>query len=203
MPVDDERSIQTNSELDQHFLSNPAKLALLVEAAAIQPSDHVVEVGAGIGTVAEHIPVCQSLTVIEYDGNLIPHLRTRVPHAEVIQGDALRILPTVRCDVLLSNLPSRLVPTLVTLLPTLDFRVAVITVPSIDTLAPLEGVFELEAVTLVEPHDFWPAQSVRAEVVRVKRRGQAEAITETDCNLSRRSSAAVDAGTHPGAPRSW
>lgn len=33
MPVDDERSIQTNSELDQHFLSNPVKLALVVEAA--------------------------------------------------------------------------------------------------------------------------------------------------------------------------
>jgi 16S rRNA A1518/A1519 N6-dimethyltransferase RsmA/KsgA/DIM1 with predicted DNA glycosylase/AP lyase activity len=65
VPVDDERSIQTNSELDQHFLSNPVKLALLVETAGIQPTDHVVEVGAGIGTVAEHIPVRERLTTIE------------------------------------------------------------------------------------------------------------------------------------------
>lgn len=169
MPVDDERSIQTNSELDQHFLSNPVKLALVVEAAEIQLNDHVVEVGAGIGTVAEHIPVCERLTVIEYDVNLIPHLRKRVPHAQVIQGDALRILPTVRCDVLLSNLPWRLTPALVGLLPSLNFRVALVTVSSIDELTPLKGVFALDAVTILESNDFRPPQSARAEVVRVER----------------------------------
>ncbi|HEY6424384.1 MAG TPA: rRNA adenine N-6-methyltransferase family protein [Pseudonocardiaceae bacterium] len=196
MPVDDELSIQTNSELDQHFLSNPVKLALLIEAAAIQPNDHVVEVGAGIGTVAEHVPVCQSLTVIEYDVNLIPHLRKRVPHAHVIQGDALRILPTVRCDVLLSNLPSMLIPAVVGLLPRLDFRAAVITAPSIDGLAPLEDVFELEAVTMLESHDFRPPQSASAEVVRVKRRELRGDTAETDSNFSKRSFPTVDAGTH-------
>lgn len=170
MPVDDERSIQTNSELDQYFLSNPVKLALVVEAAGIQPTDHVVEVGAGIGTVAEHIPVCERLTVIEYDGNLIPHLRKRVPRAHVIQGDALFILPTVRCDVLLSNLPWRLTPTLVEVLPTLDFRVALVTVSSIDKLASLNGsFFMLEAVTVLEPDDFRPRQMASATVVKITR----------------------------------
>jgi 16S rRNA A1518/A1519 N6-dimethyltransferase RsmA/KsgA/DIM1 with predicted DNA glycosylase/AP lyase activity len=166
---DDELSIQTNSELDQHFLSNPVKLALLIEAAAIQPSDHVVEVGAGIGTVAEHVPVCQSLTVIEYDVNLIPHLRKRIPHAHVIQGDALRILPTVRCDVLLSNLPSRLTPWLAELLPSLDFRVALVTVSSVDNLVQLESSFMLETVMVLEPDDFRPRQTTRAVIVRVTR----------------------------------
>lgn len=169
MPVDDERNIQINAKLDQHFLSNPVKLALLIEAAEIQPTDFVVEVGAGIGTVAEHIPACERLTVIEYDGNLIPHLQQRVPRAHVIQGDALCILPTVQSDVLLSNLPSRLTPTLVGLLPSLNFRVAIVTVPSIDKLASLEGSFMLEAVTVLEPHDFWPQQTGRVTVVRITR----------------------------------
>lgn len=172
MPVNDERSVQTNSELDQHFLSDPIKLALVVKAAGIQPNDHVVEVGAGIGTVAEHIPACERLTVIEYDSNLISHLRKRVPRAHVIQGDAIRILPTVRCDVLLSNLPSRLTPTLVGLLPSLNFRVALVTAPSIDKLAPLEDVFALDAVATLESDDFRPPQSARAEVIRVKRPGR-------------------------------
>jgi 16S rRNA A1518/A1519 N6-dimethyltransferase RsmA/KsgA/DIM1 with predicted DNA glycosylase/AP lyase activity len=174
VPVDDERSIQTNSELDQHFLSNPVKLALLVEGARIQPTDHVVEVGAGIGTVAEHIPVCERLTAIEYDGNLISHLQKRVPRAHVIQGDALRILPTMRCDVLLSNLPWRLTPSLVGLLPSLDFRVALVTVSSIDKLVSLQGAFMLESVTVLEPDDFWPQQGGRAVVVRITR-GQVSA----------------------------
>jgi 16S rRNA (adenine1518-N6/adenine1519-N6)-dimethyltransferase len=169
VPVDDERSIQTNSELDQHFLSNPIKLALFIKAADIQPTDHVVEVGAGIGTVAEHIPACEYLTVIEYDGNLISHLRKKVPHARVIQGDAFRILPTVRCDVLLSNLPSRLTSTLVELLPSLKFRVALVTVPSIDKLVSLKASFMLESVTVLEPDDFWPQQAAKAAVVRITR----------------------------------
>jgi 16S rRNA A1518/A1519 N6-dimethyltransferase RsmA/KsgA/DIM1 with predicted DNA glycosylase/AP lyase activity len=169
VPVDDERSIQTNSELDQHFLSNPVKLALVIEAAGIQPTDYVVEAGAGIGTVAEHIPVCEHLTVIEYDGNLISHLQKRVAHAEVMQGDALRILPTVRCDVLLSNLPSRLTSALVGLLPQLHFRAAIVTVSSIDNLISLEGTFILDAVTVLEPHDFWPRQTGMATVVRIAR----------------------------------
>ena len=135
MPVDDELNIETNPDLDQHFLSNPAKLALVIEAAGIRPTDRVVEVGAGIGTVAEQVPSCQSLTVIEYDAKLTPNLRRRVPHARVIQGDALTMLPTVRCDVLLSNLPAKLTATLAELLPRLEFRVALITVASIDELS--------------------------------------------------------------------
>lgn len=171
MTDNDGLNIATNPDLDQHFLSNPAKLSLLVKAAGIQRGDHVVEAGAGVGTIAEHLPLCQSLTVIEYDTNLIPQLRKRVPYARIVQGDALTILPTLCCDVLLSNLPSKLTPAVVRMLPTLDFRVAVMVVSSIDELAPLDGVFVLEAVVIVEPHDFRPPQSVRAEVVRVTRAG--------------------------------
>jgi 16S rRNA (adenine1518-N6/adenine1519-N6)-dimethyltransferase len=169
VPVDDEPSIETDSELDQRFLSNPVKLTLLIEAAGIQPTDHVVEVGAGIGTVAECVPSCQNLTVIEYDINLIPHLRKRVPRAEIIQGDALSILPAVRCDVLVSNLPSKLTADLVDLLGRLDFRLAVMTVSSIDELAALEGIFVRERVAVLEPDDFRPRQSARAEIVRITR----------------------------------
>jgi 16S rRNA A1518/A1519 N6-dimethyltransferase RsmA/KsgA/DIM1 with predicted DNA glycosylase/AP lyase activity len=169
VPIDDELSIQTNSELDQHFLSAPAKLASIIKSAEIQLADHVVEIGGGVGTVAEHVPVCQSLTVIEYDVNLIPHLRKRVPHARVIQDDALQILPTLRCDVLLSNLPSKLTSTLIELLPSLEFRVALVTVSSIDKLVSLEGSFMFETVSVLEPDDFWPRQAERAMVVRITR----------------------------------
>ncbi len=169
MPVDDELSIQTNSELDQHFLSNLVKIVSVVQSAGIQLTDHVVEAGAGIGTVAEHVPACQSLTAIEYDSNLVPHLRKRVPRARVIQGDALQILPALRFDVLLSNLPSRLTPMLVELLPSLDLRVALAAVSSIDDLVSLANSFMLEIVRVLEPDDFWPRQAARAVVVRITR----------------------------------
>lgn len=169
MPVDDEFGIATDPELDQHFLVDPGKRRLLVAAADIRPTDHVVEAGAGIGTVAEYVPSCQSLTVIEYDADLTPHLRRRVPHAQVIRGDALAILPATRCDVLLSNLPSGLTPAVVRLLPTLDCRVALITAPSLEDLTSLHGAFVLEPVVVLDPDDFRPRQKRPVEVVRVRR----------------------------------
>lgn len=169
MPVDDELDRETNPDLDQHFLSNSAKLALLVEAAGVRPTDHVVEVGAGIGTVAELVPACRSLTLVEYDAGLTPHLRRRVPHARVIEGDALAVLPGLRCDLLLSNLPSRLTPAVVSLLSTLDFRVALATVPSIEALASLQRSFVLQPVTELEPDDFRPRQEAAAEIVKIWR----------------------------------
>ena len=87
----DRFNIPTDPDLDQHFLTNPTKLQLFIESAAIRPTDDVVQAGAGIGTVAEHVPTCHSLTTIEYDGNLTPYLRQRVPHALVLQGDALAL----------------------------------------------------------------------------------------------------------------
>lgn len=165
--ADDRCDIPTDPTLDQHFLTNPAKLELFIEAAAIQPTDDVVEVGAGIGTVAEHVPTCRSLTAVEYDGTLTPYLRQRVPQARVLQGDALALLPGLRCDVLLSNLPSSLTPALAELLSTLDFRVLVVTVPTIKQLEPLREAFTLELVTVLVEDDFQPRQAVKAEVVKV------------------------------------
>lgn len=124
-------------------------------------------VGAAIGTVAERIPACQSLTVLEYDAGLVPHLRKRLPRVQVIQGDALAVLPTLCFDVLVSNLPSKWTPALVALLPRLDFRVALVTVSSIDSVALWRKLSRLEAIAILEPDDFRPRQPARAEVIKV------------------------------------
>ncbi len=169
-PVGHRFNIPTDSELDQHFLINPARLKLLTESAAIRSTDDVVEVGAGIGTVAEHVTTCRSLTTIEYDGNLIPYLRQRVPHALVLQGDALALLTRLPCDVLLSNLPSSLTPALAELLPTLGFRVAVVTVPTIKQMERLHEAFTLKLVTVLHEDDFQPRQAMTVEVVKFLRK---------------------------------
>ena len=166
----DRFNIPTDPDLDQHFLTNPTKLQLLIKSAAIRPTDDVVEAGAGIGTVAEHVPTCRSLTTIEYDGNLTPYLRQRVPHALVLQGDALALLPRLRCDVLLSNLPSSLTPALVELLPTLGFRIAVVTVPTIKQVERLDNAFTLKLVTVLDEDDFQPRQARKVETVNLLRK---------------------------------
>jgi hypothetical protein len=41
VPLDDELNIKTNPYLNQQFLGKSAKLTLFIEAADIQPADHV------------------------------------------------------------------------------------------------------------------------------------------------------------------
>jgi hypothetical protein len=66
-------------EFDQHFLVDSDKLNRIVAAAEITPTDRVLEIGAGLGTVARELPPCARLTLIELDSRLIEPLRAAVP----------------------------------------------------------------------------------------------------------------------------
>src|SRR5262245_58753091 len=94
---------------EQYFLTATDKLQILIDAAAIRPTDAVVELGAGVGTVARVLPQATRLTVIELDERLIPWLRRNVPHATVLNTDGVELLraDALPVDVLLSNLPTQ------------------------------------------------------------------------------------------------
>lgn len=154
----------------QHFLNNPGKLEILIGSAGIRPTDDVVEVGAGTGTVARHVPACRSLTVIEYDSTLIPRLRRSVPHARVIQGDAFVLLPRVRCHVLLSSLPARLTEPLLRLLPSLRFRTAMVVTAHGAQLHVLREHFTVDVVAALAADDFRPSQEGWSVLLRLDRR---------------------------------
>jgi 16S rRNA (adenine1518-N6/adenine1519-N6)-dimethyltransferase len=82
--------------LGQHFLRHPGALRRIVAAAALQPTDTVVEVGAGTGILTVALaPEAGKVLAVEVDGHLIPRLKERLAeHAatnvEVIQEDILR-----------------------------------------------------------------------------------------------------------------
>ena len=67
MEIDREIAAHADPLFAQHFLISAEKLAMLVAAANIRPTDGVLEVGAGIGTVARALPKSRSLTVVELD----------------------------------------------------------------------------------------------------------------------------------------
>ena len=68
-------------------------------AAAPQPGEHVVHVGAGVGyytaILAELVGATGRVTAIEFDGELAArttaHL-VQTPHASVVHGDGTRIV---------------------------------------------------------------------------------------------------------------
>lgn len=162
-----EMAAYADPQLEQHFLVSAEKLAKLIAAAGIRPTDDVVEVGAGIGTVARELPQCGKLTVVEFDERLIKFLKQNVPHAEVLQGDALDIVQAIPVDVLIGNLPNAVTERLLTLLPSLSFRTAVLAVGESTDLDRLGCGYSWSEITRITGDDFLPPQGSVSRIVRV------------------------------------
>lgn len=87
--------------LGQHFLKDRTVSPRIAEAADIQPSDCIIEIGPGEGVLTEELahrldPGTGKLVAIELDNNLIPALRARFaayPHVSVIHADVLDVAP--------------------------------------------------------------------------------------------------------------
>lgn len=167
MPTDREIAANADPNLQQHFLVSPEKLSKLILAAGIRPADDVLEVGAGIGTVARELPRSRSLTLVEFDDRLIGFLRQNVPHANVVQGDALEIIRLMSFDVLIGNLPNRVTESLIELLPDLTFRIAILAVGESTDLDRLGPDFSWSEVTRITGDDFLPPQPSVSRIVRV------------------------------------
>ena len=166
-PGDREIAAQADPALGQHFLVSAEKLSDLVSAAGIRATDDVLEVGAGIGTVARELPRSRSLTVVEFDGRLLASLEQNVPHARVIHGDALELISTISFDVLIGNLPHAVSESLIGILPGLSFRTAVLSVGESLDLDRLGRGFSWSEVTRATGSDFLPPQTAVSRIVRI------------------------------------
>ncbi len=80
--------------LGQNFLVDEDALAKIIEAAELQPSDTVLEVGPGLGVLTgELAPRVGKLIAVEKDRNIIPILKKhmkRFGNVEIYQEDILR-----------------------------------------------------------------------------------------------------------------
>lgn len=154
-------AVTPDAAMDQHFLVAADKLAAIVDAAGVRPDDRVLELGAGVGTVAAALPPHASLTLVDADPMLAAVLERRFPDADVRSDDALRV--TDPCDVLLVNLPGFLTERLLEGLSGRRFRTAVLALPTDVELAGAQKVGSLE------PGDFRPAADASAVLWRVAR----------------------------------
>lgn len=167
MVDNDELDMHSDPAFEQYFLVSEEKIRLIMRAAGIRPNDRVIEVGAGAGTVARHVPKCRQLTAVELDDRLIELLRRNVPNAEILRGDALIEVQRLPIDVLISNLPNMVTESLIAILPRLAFRVAVLAVGEESDIAQLTPEFEVTEVTTIHGRDFRPPQPTISRIVRV------------------------------------
>jgi len=152
--------------MEQHFLVSPEALEVLVRHAGIRPTDRVVELGAGSGTVAAALPPC-ALTLVELDAELAENLRRRFPEARVVQGDALEALDGLHFEVLLSNLPHALTKPLLKRLREKRFQRALVAMHEDENLEALENGLRLEPLRVLHERDFSPPQPFKSKLVRV------------------------------------
>ncbi len=79
----------------QHFLHESFVIDKIVQAIAPKKTDHMIEIGPGLGALTEQLlPCLKSLTVIELDKDLIPLLKekcTALGELIVHQGNVLKI----------------------------------------------------------------------------------------------------------------
>lgn len=88
----DELGVTPSKSLGQNFLHDQNLAEWIVTQLDLQPHDHLVEIGPGLGALTEYaVPRCASMTLIEKDGRLAGFLRERFTGGtvEVLHQDAL------------------------------------------------------------------------------------------------------------------
>lgn len=155
---------------EQFFLRNHAKINAMILAANIRDDDRVIEVGAGIGSVARHVPCVRSLDLVELDPRLCAVIRRKFAdrgEARVHCTDAIAFLRSHPVDVLLSNLPRVLTHDVLDVLQGKSFRIAVVSVKRGDDLAKWRRSLAISTIEEISGDDFIPPQPFVSAVVRV------------------------------------
>ncbi len=90
--------LRADKRLGQNFLQDPHALEAIAAAAEIQPSDTVLEIGPGLGSLTRYLAVsAREVVAVELDPDLIPPLEAVLqpyPNVRVVQGDILKMSPS-------------------------------------------------------------------------------------------------------------
>jgi 16S rRNA (adenine1518-N6/adenine1519-N6)-dimethyltransferase len=90
--------LRAHKGLGQNFLQDPLALEGIISAAGIQPTDTVLEIGPGLGSLTRYLAVsAKEVLAVELDQNLISPLKAVLSpyqNVQIIQGDILELSPT-------------------------------------------------------------------------------------------------------------
>ena len=89
--------LRADKKLGQNFLQDPFALEAITAAAGIQPTDTVLEIGPGLGSLTRYLAVsAREVIAVELDADLIPPLQAVTKPYEnihIIHGDILKLSP--------------------------------------------------------------------------------------------------------------
>jgi 16S rRNA (adenine1518-N6/adenine1519-N6)-dimethyltransferase len=185
--------------LGQNFVADANTVRRIARLAAVGPGDHVVEIGAGLGSLTLALAETGAdVTAVEVDRGLVPVLRSIVDASDVrvVEGDALTLdwgaLLGADRWVLVANLPYNVAtPVVVTLLesvPAVERMLVMVQAEVASRLAagpasPAYGAVSAQVaywasakvVGKVGPNVFVPRPRVESALVAIVRRAPAPA----------------------------
>lgn len=185
--------LRPRRSLSQNFLTDPAALDAIVEAAELAPGDRVVEIGPGLGVLTRRLLAAgASVLAVELDARLAAWLRRElagVPGFDLVEADALDLDPA-GCFPgagfkLVANIPYHITspllhaflegdrpPDLCVLLVQLEVAERVAAAPGGMSYLSVfvQNVAYAEVVARVPAAAFEPAPKVDSAVLRLRRR---------------------------------
>lgn len=185
--------LRPRKSLSQNFLTDPAALDAIVEAAELRAGDRVVEVGPGLGVLTRRLLAAgASVLAVELDPRLAEYLRRElagVERFELIEADALTIhqrdaFPGETFK-LVANIPYHITspllhaflegerpPELTVLLVQLEVAERVAAPPGQMSYLSVfaQNVAEAEVLARVPAEAFEPAPAVDSAILRLRRR---------------------------------
>jgi len=184
--------------LGQHFLHDPHAVRTILDAAELEPTDCVLEIGPGRGVLTENlVESVERLVAVELDRTLGPRMQERFGHLPgwmLVQGDFLKtdlnaLFPEASLDhpiKILGNLPySITAPIFEKILAWPGWITGVFLIqrevgnrmrsqPGSKTFGVLSLAVQLfaevEAIAKVKPGAFTPPPRVMSMVIRLRRR---------------------------------
>ncbi|TVQ51341.1 MAG: ribosomal RNA small subunit methyltransferase A, partial [Phycisphaerales bacterium] len=194
-----ERGLRPKHRLGQNFLHDQNQLRKLLDAAALEPGEVVLEVGPGTGTLTEALVERGAVVIAcELDGDLASLIEERLgDRITLIRGDCLGSSRSLSSSVveaiggrpfkLIANLPyqaaSPLMSTLALHHPncsgqfvTIQREVAdrLLASPGTKAYGPLTIIIrafaEIERIGTLSPQCFWPAPEVTSAMVAIRRK---------------------------------
>lgn len=177
--------------LGQNFLEDPAVLGEIADAAQIEGTDTVLEIGPGLGSLTRHLAVrAQQVVAVEIDAKILPALKGVLKpyrNVRVVQGDILELSPEALSlpegYVVAANIPYNITSALLRHLLSAQRkpRRIVLTIqkevaqricaspPDMSLLALSVQVYGTPSIMMrIPPEAFFPAPSVDSAVVRVE-----------------------------------
>jgi len=102
-------NLSAKKHFGQNFLIDAPALEAIVSTANISHSDHIVEIGPGLGVLTQELcKLAQQVTAVELDSTLLPVLKetlSQFDNYEILNQDALTFTPPQAPYKVTANIP--------------------------------------------------------------------------------------------------